>query len=127
MAYAEQTSVSAAKSRADIEHTVSKYGANQFLYGWKETAAVVGFTMCDRQIKFILDMPDKADYKKTPSGRRERSTAAAEKAWEQATRQRWRALFLVIKAKLEAVETGITMFEQEFMAHIARCLCCCHI
>ncbi|WP_198651245.1 hypothetical protein [Salinicola sp. CPA57] len=39
-------------------------------------------------------------------------------AWEQACRQRWRALALVIKAKLEAVESGITMFEEEFLAHI---------
>ncbi len=29
---------------------------------------------------------------------------------------RW--LALVIKAKLEAVESGITMFEEEFLAHI---------
>jgi hypothetical protein len=33
-------------------------------------------------------------------------------------RQRWRALALVIKAKLEAVEAGITIFEEEFLAHI---------
>jgi hypothetical protein len=37
---------------------------------------------------------------------------------EQACRQRWRALALAIKAKLEAVEAGITSFEDEFMAHI---------
>jgi hypothetical protein len=49
---------------------------------------------------------------------RERTPEGAHKAWEQACRQRWRALLLVIKAKLEAVETGITSFEDEFMAHI---------
>jgi hypothetical protein len=38
--------------------------------------------------------------------------------YEKATRQRWRALALVIKAKLEAVESGITIFEDEFLAHI---------
>jgi hypothetical protein len=32
--------------------------------------------------------------------------------------QRWRALALVIKAKLEAVAAGITTVEQEFLAHI---------
>ncbi len=32
---------------------------------------------------------------------------------------RWIILLaLVIKAKLEAVETGITMFDEEFLAHI---------
>ena len=43
---------------------------------------------------------------------------AIENAYEQAVRQRWRALALVIKAKLEAVESGITVFDKEFMAHI---------
>ncbi|MBI2798928.1 MAG: hypothetical protein HYX63_01375 [Gammaproteobacteria bacterium] len=37
---------------------------------------------------------------------------------QQAVRQRWRALNLVIKAKLEAVESGISVFEEEFLAHI---------
>jgi hypothetical protein len=37
-------------------------------------------------------------------------------AWEQACRQRWRALALVVKAKLEAVECGISTFEEEFLA-----------
>jgi hypothetical protein len=33
----------------------------------------------------------------------------------RACRQRWRALALVIKAKLEAVESGIATFDEEFM------------
>lgn len=47
-----------------------------------------------------------------------RSPELAAKEWEQACRQRWRALALVIKAKLEAVESGISVFEDEFMANI---------
>jgi len=42
----------------------------------------------------------------------------ATKRWEQACRQRWRALALVIKAKLEAVGSGISVFEEEFLANI---------
>lgn len=41
----------------------------------------------------------------------------AYRAWEQACRSRYRALNLCIKAKLEAVEQGITTFEAEFLAH----------
>lgn len=41
-----------------------------------------------------------------------------EKAYEQACRQRWRALNLAVKAKLEAVSSGIASFEEEFLAHI---------
>lgn len=42
----------------------------------------------------------------------------AVRRWEQACRQRWRALLLVVKAKLEAIETGIATFDGEFMANI---------
>jgi hypothetical protein len=41
-----------------------------------------------------------------------------EKKFEQSIRQKWRALLLVIKAKLEAIDSGISTFEEEFMAHI---------
>ena len=34
----------------------------------------------------------------------------------QAERQRWRALAMVIQAKLEAVSAGITTLEDEFLA-----------
>jgi hypothetical protein len=37
---------------------------------------------------------------------------------EQEERTRWRSLLLVIKAKLEAVESSIATFEEEFMAQI---------
>jgi hypothetical protein len=43
---------------------------------------------------------------------------ASSKRYDQECRQRWRALLLVIKAKLEAVESGIACFEEEFLAHI---------
>ena len=33
-------------------------------------------------------------------------------------RQRWRALALIVKAKPEATETGITTFEEEFLSYI---------
>jgi hypothetical protein len=62
-------------------------------------------------------MPKYADFKYTDAGRL-RSADSQSSAWEQAGRQKWRALVLVIKAKLEAVEAGIVTFEEEFLAHI---------
>jgi hypothetical protein len=116
--YASQTTVSSNASRDEIERTLRRYGADQFVYGWREMSAVIGFRMKDRNIRFNLPMPAKADFRLTPGKQLVRSPEAIEKEWEQAGRQRWRALALVIKAKLEAVETGITEFESEFMAHI---------
>lgn len=119
MSYAQNTNVSTDKSRCEIERTLQRYGADEFMYGWNSGSAVIGFKMVDRNIKFILPMPDKDDKKftETPTGK-ERNESAAFKEWEQACRQKWRALALVIKAKLEAVEAGIAIFEDEFMANI---------
>ncbi|MCF7821873.1 MAG: hypothetical protein K9M17_05480 [Mariprofundaceae bacterium] len=51
-----------------------------------------------------------------------KAKAAFWRAWKSELdndwRQAWRALNLVVKAKLEAVESGITTFEDEFLAHI---------
>lgn len=118
--FAESTSVSSDASRAEIERTLRRYGASQFAYGWHETAAMVGFVANDRQVRFILPMPDPRDreFTHTPERGLERSRSQAEAAYEQAVKQRWRALALVIKAKLEAVETGIVTFEDEFAMHM---------
>ena len=45
MAYAEKTSVSVAKTKADIEELIQKAGAGQFVSGYKENVAVIGFSM----------------------------------------------------------------------------------
>jgi len=118
--YAENTTVGSDRSRSEIEATLRRYGADQFAYMTSRTEARIGFVAHGRQVQFRLQMPDPADraFTHTPERKTRRSPQQAEAAWEQATRQRWRALALVIKAKLEAVEAGITVFEDEFLAHI---------
>lgn len=61
MAYAEKTSVSVAKSKADIEELIQKAGAGQFVSGYKDGIAIIGFSLADRQIRFSLPLPDKQD------------------------------------------------------------------
>lgn len=118
--YAQNTSVSVEKSKAEIEKTLTRYGADQFISGWDQETAYIGFMLQERMIKFTLPLPSKNsdEFRLTPTGKRERRPEDALKAWEQGCRQKWRALALAIKAKLEAVETGITTFEDEFLAHI---------
>jgi hypothetical protein len=115
--YAKDTDVSCARSRADIENTLQRYGAEQFAYATAPGKALIGFTMHDRQVRFILPLPKREEFRQTPAGR-DRTPKSQDDAWEQACRQRWRALLLVIKAKLEATECGISTFESEFMANI---------
>ena len=118
MAYAEKTSVSVAKTKADIEELVQKYGADQFISGFKDNIAIVGFSLADRQVRFVLPLPDKAEFLYTPGRGQRRTDDAARAAWEQGCRCKWRALYLVIKAKLEAVDAGISTIEREFLADI---------
>lgn len=118
--YAADTSVSSEQTRMEIERTLKKYGASQFAYASVDDRAMIGFKMAGKQIKFLLPLPDpnSRDFTHTPARGERRSPENAEKEWEQACRQRWRALALVIKAKLEACECGISVFEDEFMANI---------
>lgn len=118
--YAESTTVPVEKSRLEIESTLARYGANKFGYYHDQQRAMIEFAAKGRHVRFVLPLPDRnaAEFKVTPAKRLLRSPEEQYKAWEAACRQRWRALGLAIKAKLEAVECGISEFEEEFLAHI---------
>lgn len=103
--YAEHTRVPIAQTRTEIERLLSKHKASQYLTAVDEEhgRALVQFKLSNRVVKFELALPEK--------------TWVAEK-YQQALRQRWRALLLVLKAKLEAIENKISTFDSEFLAHI---------
>lgn len=119
--YAASTTVSSEQSRMEIERTLARYGASHFMYGTSPGRAIIAFQASERHVQFVLPLPARDDPEFTEYQRGSqtwlRSESEAIKRWEQACRQRWRALALVIKAKLEAVEAGITDFESEFLAH----------
>lgn len=124
--FARNTEVPVERSRAEIEGLLVKYGASEFHSGWMVNAAQVGFRLKDLYIRFVLPIPTKGDPKfksKTirVAGRQKLkhfTDAQAERLREQEVKSRWRALALVVKAKLEAVECGISTLENEFMAFI---------
>ena len=115
--YASKTTVAPEKSRAEIEKTLKRYGAAAFSYGYDDERAVVMFAAAGRKLRFELATPRPEDFRYDAAGRR-RQTTQVMTARDQAERQIWRALALVIKAKLEAVQSGIVSFEEEFLAHI---------
>lgn len=119
MKFAEKTTVPVAKSRAEIETLITRYGAHSTAFMNSPGRALIMFEAHNRRIVFELPLPSASDPKFARDGRGSRRTPLQiAAAVEQAHRQRWRALALVIKAKLEAVESGITSFEDEFLAHI---------
>jgi hypothetical protein len=118
MAYASNTSVSPERSRAEIEQILGRYKASHFGYVATPEKAQIGFRMGDKSVRFTLPLPEAKAFERTPKGRARRGEWARRQAYDQELRRRWRALALCIKAKLEAVESGITTFEDEFLAHI---------
>jgi hypothetical protein len=117
-AYAANTTVSSESSRNEIERILRRYGADDFAYATNRDRAMIGFVAEGRQVRFVLPLPDRQSREFTHHSRGVRTATAAEAAYEQAIRQRWRALALMVKAKLEAVQSGIVTFEQEFLPHI---------
>lgn len=105
--YAHDTRVPVAQSRAEIEKLLERHKAKQYgtAVDYDLLQARVQFRLHDRIVRFVIGLPDPARLGK---GTR----------LEQAERQRWRALLLVIKAKLESVENTIETFEQAFLANI---------
>ena len=106
--FAARTTVSVDKTRAEIEQTLKRYGATAFAYLTEADRAMILFEAHQRRIRFDLPLPPLRDS----------MTAASLKAGEQIHRQRWRALLLCIKAKLESVESKIESFEEAFLSHI---------
>ena len=116
--YAEGTTVSPEKSRMEIEQTLNRYGADAFSYGYEGERAAVMFRADGRYVRFTLTMPSLKEFEKVPGQWRYRTTEQQRSAQEKEIRRRWRALALVIKAKLEAVESELLTFEEEFMANL---------
>lgn len=118
--YAEKTSVSLDQSLAEIRRTITRYGASKFGYIQEEDAVTIAFEMRDRRIRFVLPLPNpnSKEFTHTPSRGLQREPEQALAAYEQAVKQKFRALALAVKAKLESVDAGIETFEEAFLAHI---------
>ena len=110
--YAHDTSVPVDRSKQQIEALLTKHGAQGFHTGWQSARGddpgwdAIEFQWKERVIRFRLNRPKASGYQPNQT------------AIEQKNRQRWRVLHLVIKAKLEAVDAGVAIFEEEFLPFI---------
>lgn len=114
--FAEGTTVTAEKSRGEIERILSRYGADAFGYRTDGRVAVIDFRAHGRFVRFIIPLPPLSEFRVDRRGYL-RKEPAMKTAHEQEIRRRWRALALAIKAKLEVVDSEIATFEQEFAIH----------
>lgn len=124
MSYAKGTKTSIENTEAQIKTMLRRVGADAVAMFEERTRAVVAFHLDGRAIQFRLPLPSRDAPQFTMRRVNQHSAFspnapdAADRLWVQACRERWRALHLCIKAKLESVEQGIETFDEAFLAHI---------
>ncbi|MEN6536483.1 MAG: hypothetical protein ABFD89_22700 [Bryobacteraceae bacterium] len=118
--YASNTGVSVERSQEEVKKVLRRYGADAFGVYERAGLGSVQFEISGLTIQITVPLPDpKAkQFTATPTTGRKRSSSAAWAAYEQEVKQRWRALLLAIKAKLEAVECHISTIDKEFMPYV---------
>jgi len=123
--YAKETSVPVSRSEAQLKELLRRYGADAIMT-YEERAqqiAAVAFRAKGRNVRLTLPLPDPTEKQFTHVRRSNgkfgpRTKAEAFRKWEQACRARWRLLVLLVQAKLETIEAGVSTFDREFMADI---------
>jgi len=118
VAYAENTTVAVEKSIGEIVALVKKAGAYRIGQIEDADSIALQFFLNDRLLRFRVALPT-LEQMPERDGRGsavpdERRSAQAAKA----CRQKARALLLVIKAKLESVESEVESFDEAFLPNI---------
>lgn len=101
MTYALRTKVPVDRTKTEIEQTLSRYGADRFAYFTEPEKAIIVFEIQNSRVRFDLPL-----------------IPGPSSSAEQKRRERWCALLLCIKAKLESVASKIETFEEAFLAHV---------
>lgn len=105
MKFAAKTSVNPQKTRQEIETVLARYGASAFMYATEGENALIQFKLNNWLIRYQFTIPSQEKFR-------------SQAQYEQAVRQKWRALLLIVKAKLEWTSSGITTIEREFLDNI---------
>lgn len=117
--YASNTTVSVARSKAEIEETLQRFGIEDSGVFNEGHQSFVIFKHRGRPYSIVITLPNKdyEGFRVTPGGKPQRTEDQAYTAWEQACRVKWRELALLIKAKVVAITSGAASFENEFLAY----------
>ncbi len=117
--YAQDTKVSPTSSVEQIRRLLTNAGSRGFAFEEVEEYAQIAFQLHDRTIRFKVQYPspDDRQFTHTEVQGWEREPRKARELWERAIRQKWRALHLMVKAKLEAIASGIVTAEKEWMPY----------
>lgn len=117
--YAQNTKVASASTLTEIQSLLARRGVRDFGQMTSDGAATVFFRKDGVNYKMSLPYPDpdSTEFTHTPQTQERRAEETRWRFYEQEVNRRFRALLIVIKAKLVAVDEGIVTFESEFLAH----------
>jgi hypothetical protein len=113
VSYAKDTDVPFERSIAEIVGLVRRAGADQIGQMEERDRFTLQFHLSDRAVRFRVTFPTRDEVEQMKGPRQD-----AQRVEAQWRRQRGRALLLVIKAKLESVESGVETFEEAFLANV---------
>lgn len=121
--YAANTKVSPEKTQAELVSLLRKHGATAHAFGVEAGCAKMMFELGGRRVRFEIRVPQPKDFVSKMPGQIKYKSLSQRDAWcraqaGQAERQRWRALLLVCKAKLELIAEGLGTVDSEFLAQV---------
>jgi hypothetical protein len=111
--YAAGTRVDVNRSRDELEGLLDRVGADSVASMRDSAAAAVAFRLGGRNYVLRLPFPTEEEIRSS----RRVARGQMEAARLQAIRERWRGLVLLTKAKVVAIQSGISTPEREFLAH----------
>lgn len=123
MSYAKGTEVAVEKTVAELVSMVRRAGGAQIAQLDDHDRFVLAFSMSERQVRFVVefDPPTHERFAKRRTNQHSwdwATDAQRLQASDQHRRERMRALLLVVKAKLESVDSKVETFEEAFLANV---------
>jgi len=115
--YAQGTDVPVDRSQQEVAGLFRRYKIDTYAFGAERGRASVGFEFKGLPVRIGIPLPPRPEHAKMRNPETGRMIDANAR-WEQEVKESWRALVLLLKANLEAVERGIVTVEQAFMAYL---------
>lgn len=117
--YAEGTKVPAETTKVELERLLRAYGASAIVMGWDGDISTVAFRLQGRHVRYTIKRPSLSDTIVThhPSGKPRRREYHGD-AIAAEHRRRWRALLMIVKAKLELIANEDSSFDDEFLSRV---------
>lgn len=117
--FAERTKVPVARTQAKLLSLLKTHGATEtgIMESQEQGLSVLLCRLGSRMLRFEVMEPDRSKLRTTATGRL-RSSGDIDAAVTRERRRRWRVLYLLVRAKLEVIESGDSTVDGEFLSNV---------